>query len=82
MYSKEYVSNADARTERIMLSLRTNDGLDLVKFREEFGEDLWQTRGAQIQKLLNLNMIEIVADVMHIKDEYFYVSNSIIVELL
>lgn len=82
VYSKEYVSNIAARTERIMLSLRTSAGLDMGKFKEEFGEDLMQTRVEQIKKLISLNMIYLDGNTMHIKDEYFYVSNSIIVELL
>lgn len=82
VYSKEYVSNAIARTERIMLSLRTNDGLDLGKFKKDFNEDLMITRGEQIKKLMSLDMIEIDGNILHIKDKYFYVSNSIIVDLM
>ncbi len=82
VYSKEYISNNERRTERIMLSLRTDKGLDLEKFKEDFEEDLLKTKRFEIRKLKELGMIEIKDSFMKITDEHFYVSNSIIVELL
>ncbi|MCQ2565184.1 MAG: radical SAM family heme chaperone HemW, partial [Clostridia bacterium] len=40
MYRKEYVSNSEKRIERIMLRLRTEQGLNLKEFKKEFDEDL------------------------------------------
>lgn len=82
VYSKEYVSLEDQRTERIMLSLRTTSGLDLEKFKADFKEDLLQTKAEPIAKLKELDMIEINNGFLKITEPYFYVSNTIIVDLL
>ncbi len=82
VYSKEYVSRNDRRTERIMLSLRTVTGLDLDKFERDFKENLLKSHAKQIEQLTKLKMIEIVDGYLRITDEHFYVSNSIILELI
>ena len=82
VYSKDYISMADRRTERIMLGLRTVKGLDLDAFKEEFDEDLLVSRKKQLEKLVELQMVEVVDNYLRITEPYFYVSNSIIVELI
>ena len=82
IYSKEYVSNEERRTERIMLSLRTVEGLDLNKFKKDFNEDLLKTKKEEIKNLEKFKLVEIVDGFLRITKDNFYVSNSIIVELL
>ena len=82
VYSKEYVTDNEKRTERLMLSLRTAEGLDLKAFKRDFKEDLLRTKKEEIAKLKQLKMIDIKDDFLFITDEYFYVSNRIIVELM
>lgn len=82
IYSKEYISREDRRTERIMLALRTVEGLDLEKFKKDFDEDLQKSRSEQIDKLTKLKMIEVVDGFLRIPDEHLSVSNSIIVEFI
>ena len=82
VYSKEYVSDKERRTERIMLSLRTAKGLDLEQFKQDFKEDLLKTREEEIVKLIKLNMITIEDGYLKLVKDNFYVSNSIIVELI
>lgn len=82
IYSKEYISNKERRTERIMLSLRTAKGLDLEKFKNDFHEDILKTKALAIRNLKKMNMIEVKDGFLRIMDEHFYVSNSIIVELI
>lgn len=82
VYKKEYITKKERRTERIMLSLRTSDGLDLKRFKEEFKEDLLVTKASQIRKLKEMKMIEIEDNILRIAENKMYVSNSIIVELL
>ena len=65
-----------------MLSLRTVKGLDLEKFKQDFNEDLLKTRAIEIRNLKALKMIEIKDGFIKITNDYFYVSNRIIVELL
>lgn len=82
VYSKEYISDATRRTERIMLSLRTTEGLDLIKFKQDFNEDILKTKSQQINALIENKMLEIVEGNLRITNNFFNVSNSIIVELL
>lgn len=82
VYSREYISLKERRTERLMLSLRTSKGLDLEAFKHEFKEDLLKSKALQIKKLTNLNMIQVKDGFMRITDEHFYVSNSIILEFI
>lgn len=82
VYSKEYMSMDDRRTERIMLSLRTVKGLDLKQFKEDFNEDLLKSKKNEIEKLKELQMVEVVDDFLRITEQFFYVSNTIIVDLL
>ena len=82
IYSREYVSDEERRTERIMLSLRTKKGLDLEKFKKDFNEDILRSRSDIIKKMTDKKMIEVKDNFLRIKDDYFAVSNSIIVELI
>lgn len=82
VYQKEYIPESTRRIERIMLSLRTNKGLNLDEFKHDFGEDLLKSRENQINKLLELKMIEIVDGYLRITEKSFYVSNAIILELI
>ncbi len=82
IYTKEYVSKEQRRTERIMLSLRTTKGLNLEEFKKEFDEDLLKSKAFNIERLQYNKMVEIVDGYLRITPEYFYVSNSIIIELI
>ena len=82
VYSKEYVSIAERRTEYIMLALRTTKGLNLAQFEQEFKENLLLSKGFEIKKLTNLGMVEVVDGYLRITDKHFFVSNSIILELI
>ena len=82
VYKREYISDAERREERIMLSLRTAEGLDLDQFNQDFHEDLLHSRGAQIKQMVNSGMLEVVDNHLRVTDKYFYLSNSIILELI
>lgn len=82
VYRKEYVSDAEHREERIMLSLRTAKGLNLEQFKQDFKEDLLRSRAEQIKKLTELKMVEVVDGYLRITEPNFYVSNQIILELI
>ena len=82
VYSKEYISKQERRTERIMLSLRTSKGLDLKRFEEDFKENILKTKAYEIKNLKNHKAIEIENGFLRINEKFFNVSNSIIVELL
>ena len=65
-----------------MLSLRTEDGLNLEEFKKEFNEDLLKSRAEQIKILQEKDMIKIEDGYLKIREEHFYVANSIIIELI
>ena len=78
----ETLSKEQRREERIMLTLRTEHGLELDKFTSEFGENLLETKKEEIEKLLKAGLIEIKGNVIRINDDKVYISNSIITELI
>ena len=81
-YAKQYISINERRTERIMLSLRTIQGLDLDAFKEEFNEDLLASKKNEIEVMLREGMVEIVDNFLRVTEKHFYITNSIIVELM
>lgn len=82
VHSKEYIANEIAREERIMLSLRTTRGLDLNKFKQDFKENLLQTKAEEIKKLQSVGIIEIENGFLRITEPNFSILNSIVVELM
>ena len=82
VYKREFIGEAERRTERIMLSLRTARGLDLNQFNQDFHEDLLHSRAAAIKRYTDAGMLEIVDGFLKVADNYFYISNSIILDLL
>lgn len=82
IYSKEYVPDEDRRVERLMLSLRTAEGLDLEKFNLDFKENLLLSHAEQIKKMQADGQIEIVDGFLRITPDNYFISNSIIVELM
>ncbi|MBR1988696.1 MAG: radical SAM family heme chaperone HemW [Clostridia bacterium] len=81
-FEKQYISIKERRTERIMLSLRTVEGLDLEAFKQEFNEDLLQSKKHEINVMIKEGMVEIVDNFLRVTEKHFYITNSIIVELM
>lgn len=77
------ITKTEKREEAIMLSLRTMNGLNVEKFKEEFGENILTTKNAQLKNLVKLGMI-IIDDDNNIKatDKGYLVLNRIILELV
>ena len=82
VYKREYIGQTERREERIMLSLRTAQGLDLNQFNQDFNEDLLHSRGAQIKQMVDAGMLEIDDGFLKVTDPFFYLSNSIILQLV
>lgn len=77
----ERIGEQDAKFERVMLALRTQDGLELAAYRAEFGSEFEQDFSAAIEK--NARFLEKTeAGMFRIKDEYLYVQNQILVDFL
>lgn len=82
IYAKEYIVKESRRNERIMLSLRTAKGLDLAKFKQDFGEDLLEVKKDKIGYMLDKNLLKINNGFLQITDNNTYVANAIIKELV
>ena len=69
------------KMEKIMLSLRTVEGLNLMEYRREFDEDILVTKKAQINKLTSLGLVQKKDDYLVATDKGMMLLNSVIVEL-
>lgn len=66
--------------ETIMLSLRTKKGIDIVKYEKSFGANFLVKYKRQLDKLKNYLIID--EYFVKIKENYYEVSNEIIVEFM
>ena len=78
--SSETITDEDAKFEKIMLALRTAQGLDVEAFNKEFNADF----DKEYKEVLNKKMkfMQRNGNVLTIKDEYLYVQNDIILNFL
>jgi len=78
--ASEMIDEEEGKREFLMLGLRTECGVDTAFYRELFHRDLYVDFGERINKLQQF--LEISKDCLIIKPEYFYISNSVIAELI
>lgn len=71
---------ADKKTESIMLALRCAEGLDIFAFDNEFDTDFVKEYASNLSKVGRY--VEIKNNRLKILPDYYYVSNSIIAELI
>lgn len=74
------LSVADKKSEAIMLALRCSEGLDILKFNNEFNSDILLEYKEKLKKLEPYLLIS--ENKISIKPEFLYVSNSIISDLM
>lgn len=74
------LSVSDVASEYVMLGLRLDEGIDLIEYKERFGESSY----VQLLKKANTQKayLDISVNYIRIKGEYAYVANSIISELM
>ncbi len=78
--NSEEVSLKEQKEEAVMLALRTAEGLNLADYQKQFGSDFLTDCAKGIKACIDYLQIE--DETVRIRDEYLYVQNSIIVELL
>lgn len=76
----EGITEKQARFEKIMLALRTSDGLDVAEFEKEFSCKFTDIYGRALRK--NREYLEVKGKVLRIKDQYLYVQNSILMPFM
>ena len=75
-------SASDRKEEMLMLATRTVRGLDLNRWRAEFGEDLTRSRAAQVRKLENYGLIEITEGFLRLTPAGLELQDSVVLELM
>ena len=75
-------SQADRKEERLMLATRTVRGLDLNRWRADFGESLEESRAAEIRKLENYGLIEISGGFLRLTPMGLELQDSVVLELM
>ena len=79
---EEVLSKVQLQQERVMLSLRTKNGIDLQKFKNDFGVDLLDVKKNEVEFLLLHKLIKISKTHLKIANNAFYFMNSIIEKLI
>ena len=79
---KEKRDNFDELNEAIMLSLRTDIGLDAVKLNEKYGYDIIKEKGSYIESLIKNGYAKKGENGFSLTDDGFFVSNSVISRLI
>lgn len=80
--SSEFIDQATAAVETLMLGLRMRSGINLQDFQEQFHIDLAQTAGPQLEKLLAQKLLTIINGRLALTAEGVLISNYIISCLL
>ena len=78
----EKESNSDLAYEYAMLKLRTKDGFSLSEYEEHFGISFTLGKEQVIEKLKDEGLIVFSDDRIALTERGFYLSNSILVEIL
>ena len=76
----ERITSEVGKTEYIMLGLRLTEGMDVAVFNALFETDFYHEYGEKVVKLSEY--LTISERALAIKPEYFYISNSILSELI
>ena len=82
--AKEYISKEEAepRYEYVMLGLRLADGISLSEYKDKFGVDFLLGRENKISEYINSGYMIMQNGRLFLTEKGFYVSNTILTDLL
>lgn len=85
--AKEYVTkeNIDSESEKyefVMLALRLDDGFSLSEYSSKFNSDFFLGREQKINEYISLGYMKLSGDRLMLTDKGFYISNTILTDLL
>ena len=80
--NSQVLTAADRREEAIMLETRTCRGLDLEKWRRDFGVSFEETHSRAISKLERYGLIEIEDGYLRLSEPGLELQDSVVLELL
>ncbi len=81
-FDERKIDVGEQKDEFVMLSLRTNKGLNLNKYTQLFEEDLLKTKAKEIEELKSFNLIELNENNLKATTKGFEVLNQIILKLI
>ena len=76
----EYLNDEDTIEYEVMLNLRKSDGIDLDKFKSKYNRELKDIYN--YNDLVELGVLELNNNHLYIPEDKWYISNSIIVDIL
>jgi len=79
---ESYSDDHDREYEYVMMHLRTADGFSLSEYARLFGRDFLGLHGERISRYIANGLMLREGDFLRLTERGFYVSNSILVELL
>ena len=78
----EKLTAEDKMSEFIFLGLRKTEGISKIKFKDNFGIDIYEKYGEQIKKFCGLKLLEDKSDTIRLTSAGIDVSNSVFCEFL
>ena len=78
----EDITDADAEFEYAMMHLRLSEGFSLSDYRARFGRDFQDGRKEAIDRYAGLGYLTLKDDRLSLTERGFYISNTILSELL
>ena len=78
----EVKSESELAYEYAMLGLRLKDGISLLEYESRFGTSFIQGKEDKINRLCDAGLITLSGDRLALSERGFYLSNSILVEIL
>lgn len=79
---EELLNDGERAYEYVMLRLRLREGFSLREYRERFGMDFLTERRELVKRLVASGLAELSDDRFSLTERGFYVSNSILTEIL
>lgn len=78
----ERITQRERMSERIILSLRLAEGLDLEKFEAEFGDKFTDIYPSVMERYLNQGVFILDGKYLRMKSDYWFVANSVLQEFV
>lgn len=78
---EETLSREQERLEYLMLRLRTREGLSFEDYRQRFEKDLFQDNRGQLDKWASASLVAISENQLQLKNDGYFLSDSIIEHL-
>jgi len=79
---EETLTVSDMESEFVMLGLRLADGISLTEYKRKFGREFISGREAEINRYINAGYMTLISDRIALTERGFYVSNTILGNLI